>query len=522
MFFRFVIISFVVMMQVSYAQTQQDLNQETLLRQQQARIQRQVERDKLQKEIASEQSDLLSDFQEKEAENEEAMGSDKECFTLKSITYQNSTILSKRQKLKLSQGFIGKCITPKLLTQITRKITNFYIDRGYVTTRAFVNPQNIKTGMLEILIMEGKLESIEFDSGIKNFFTLSQITHAFGRIKGKILNIRDIEQGLDQLNRLSSNNATMKIVPSQKQGYSKIIISKNKQSRTTRVRLGANNSGQKQTGLYNGKIILEQDNFFKLSDSIYAVYTHDLADRSEDRNSKNLYTSINIPFGYWNFSTSYIDSTYLNTIQGTNTTIKTSGKSTFNTFKLMRKIFRNKKNKVGLFTSLDLKNTKSYVEDVINDVGSRKLSIMKLGLNHSINSSKYGYFNYTLAHVFGITNFGAKEDIGALDEFTPHAQYKKYTLDISCYKPFKLKNQSFYFQSYLSSQYSEDPLFSSEQIIIGDQYSVRGYREKSVLGDSGFYVTNNINYQLPPFLSGSFDVFNLNKTLQKNRDIFRL
>jgi hemolysin activation/secretion protein len=120
-----------------------------------------------------------------------------------------------------------------------------------------------------------------------------------------------------------------------------------------------------------------------------------------------------------------------------------------------------------------------------------------------------------MAHVFGVRNFNAKEDIGVLDEFTPHAQYKKYTLDISYYKPFKLKNQSFYFQSYLSSQYSEDPLFSSEQIIIGDQYSVRGYREKSVLGDSGFYITNNINYQLPPFLTGSFDILNLNKTLQK-------
>jgi hemolysin activation/secretion protein len=347
MFFRFVIISFVVI-QVSYAQItpQQELNQETLLRQQQARIQRQVERDKLQKEIASEKLDLLSDFQEKEDIRDDKIKEPQICFKLKSITYQNSTILSKRQKLKLSKGFIGRCITPKLLTQITRNVTNFYIDRGYVTTRAFVNPQNIKTGRLEILIMEGKLESIEFDSDIKNFFTLSQITHAFGRIKGKILNIRDIEQGLDQLNRLSSNNATMKIVPSQKQGYSKIIISKNKQSRTTRVRLGANNSGQKQTGLYNGKIILEQDNLLKLSDSIYAVYTHDLADRSDDRNSKNLYTSINVPFGYWNFSTSYIDSTYLNTIQGTNTTIKTSGKSTFNTFKVERKIFRNKKNKI--------------------------------------------------------------------------------------------------------------------------------------------------------------------------------
>jgi hemolysin activation/secretion protein len=539
----FLLLIFIIQLSpiTTHAQTSQEiLQQEQLLKQQNARIERQADRDKLEKEIESEKLDLISNFKIEEQDDDLSL-QPQNCFKLKSVTYINFTILLPRHERKLSKPFINKCITPNLLTNITRNVTNFYINKGYVTTRAFVNPQNIKTGGLEVIIMEGKLEKIEFDYDVNqefeglgsdnnpsyeserkterptkttlhNLSSKSQILTSFGLLEGKILNIRDIEQGLDQLNRLSSNNAVMKIVPSQKQGYSKIIISKNKKSRITRARLSANNSGQEQTGLYNGKIILEQDNLLKVNDSIYAMYTKNLSS-NDSRDSKSFYGSIDIPFGYWNFSTSYIGSSYLNTVQGTNQTIVTTGKSNFKTFKLQRKIFRNKRNKIGLFTSLNLKDTKSFIEDVINDTGSRKLSIMSTGLTHSISSAKIGYINYTLSHVFGITDFGAKEDTGIQDDFIPQAQYKKYTLDVSYYKPFKIKAQNISFQSYFSGQYSEDPLFSSEQIIIGDQYSVRGFRAKSSLGDSGFYIQNNLNYSLPPFIKNKLNITNaLQKT----------
>lgn len=223
--------------------------------------------------------------------------------------------------------------------------------------------------------------------------------------------------------------------------------------------------------MYNGRIMLEQDNLLKVNDSIVAVFSHDLdnsknLDGSNKKGNKNIYTNINLPFGMWNASSSFVSSSYLSTIKGTNDIIKTSGESSFQNYKLERKVFRNQTSKVGVFTSLQLKDTKSFIEDVVNDSGSRKLSVLSFGINHSL-TSKLGYFDYTATYFQGIRQFSAKEDKGVFGEFTPKAQYKKYTFDVSYYKPFKIKNQSFYFQSFLSSQYSEDPLFASEQIIIG-------------------------------------------------------
>ncbi len=529
---RYFLIFLILLPTISYAQTltpQQELNQETLLRQQNARLEREINNQRLEQNIRK--SKPKTEYKQ---DDEQIADKDvKHCFPLKKVIYKNSELLSKRRKKRLSKEFIGECITPSLITKIVRKTTNYYVAKGFVTTRIYIDPQNIKTGNLELLALEGKLDEIQFFDNKKSQYPMSsedfsakipqndgkfpikilkntEKLSAFGLIEGKYFNIRDIEQGLEQINKLSSNNATMKIVPSKKEGYSNVLISKNKKDKNTRISVGLNNSGQDQTGLYNGRIFLEQDNLLKANDSIMLVGTHSLSKFSTQR-SGNIYSNIAIPFGMWNFNSSFIKSSYLSTIQGTNKEFETSGSSTFQKYKLDRKVFRNKIQRVSLFTGLDLKSTKNYIEDTLNATGSRKLSVLSLGLNHNIVSSKLGYFDYTLTYLQGLNSFGAKSDSGIQNNFTPQAQYKKYTLDISYYKQFK----KFYVTSNLSSQYSEDPLFSSEQIIIGDAYSVRGFREKSALGDSGFYITNNINYPLLPLLSNKLNIFNLNKVLKK-------
>lgn len=229
---------------------EQGLDQERLLKQQQTRIERQINEHEIQKKIEKSKVETLFEAPEEGVEEEVVQG---KCFELTEIVFKNDTLLSKRTKKKLTNEFIGKCINQELLQSIVRNTTNHYVRKGYITTRAFINPQDIHTGKLEVLIIEGKVDRLEFGGerssamgGVKQelsqleveasgestksnnkqdttssfFQTLSHKTQtlsAFGNIEGKYLNIRNIEQGLEQLNRLPSNNATMKIVPSKKQ-----------------------------------------------------------------------------------------------------------------------------------------------------------------------------------------------------------------------------------------------------------------------------------------------------------------
>ena len=503
---------------------ERELNPDILLKQQQILLERQINQQEIQKRIENSPSTL--EIQQSES-NEVLIQNQQQCFKLTEISFINAKLLSKREQDKLTKPFVGKCITLDTIQHIMRQTTNYYTKRGYITSRAFINPQDITTGKLEVVIVEGKIDEIEFEGqnnqlpnqfpigihkgAIDGFLSQTQIISAFGGIKERRLNIKDIERGLEQLNRLSSNNATMQIVPSQQEEYSKIIISKNIKDKTTRLRLGLNNAGQQQTGMYNGKVIFEQENLAKINDSIMVVFTHDIDGDYSSKKSQNIYANINIPFGKWNVSTALVESSYLSTINGTNTTFKVSGKSSIQTYKLERKIFRNAKNRISVFSSMNLKNTQSFIEDALNDVGSRRLSVLSTGFNHNI-ISKLGYFDYTLARLQGLNNFGAKSDSAITNDFTPMAQYEKYIIDINYYKNFNIGNQKFFVTSNINGQYSQNPLFASEQIIIGDQYSVRGFRAKSALGDDGMFIQNNINYTMPAFLT---DKLNINSVIKK-------
>ena len=94
-------------------------------------------------------------------------------------------------------------------------------------------------GELTILVIEGKVEGIDFSDDVP--FAGQKLRLAFPGIVGNALNIRDLEQGLDQLNRLPSNDATMELVPGTTAGMSRVRIA-NTPGKTWRASAGLDNS----------------------------------------------------------------------------------------------------------------------------------------------------------------------------------------------------------------------------------------------------------------------------------------
>jgi hemolysin activation/secretion protein len=48
----------------------------------------------------------------------------------------------------------------------------------------------------------------------------------------------------------------------------------------------------------------------------------------------------------------------------------------------------------------------------------------------------------------------------------------------------------------MDSQISKNTLFGSEQFSVGGYYSVRGFRENYLTGDSGYYFRNKANFNI--------------------------
>ncbi len=65
---------------------------------------------------------------------------------------------------------------------------------------------------------EGRVETVTLDGHQEKALKM-----AFPQAEGQVLNLRDIEQGLEQLNRMSSRALTVDILPGSREGFSGCI-----------------------------------------------------------------------------------------------------------------------------------------------------------------------------------------------------------------------------------------------------------------------------------------------------------
>ncbi len=79
-------------------------------------------------------------------------------------------------------------------------------------------------------------------------------------ISGTLLNLRDIEQGLDRIRRLSQYHAQIKLLPSARHGYS-IVDIQTAEKQLVSVCTCFNNSGQVSTGEEQLSVSLAGENF---------------------------------------------------------------------------------------------------------------------------------------------------------------------------------------------------------------------------------------------------------------------
>lgn len=414
------------------------------------------------------------------------------CFTLKTVTFQGAEHLSEDDRSQLTAPYLGRCITIAEAQEIVRAVTNLYGERGYVTSRAMLPPQDVGEGNLQIVVVEGDVEG--FDWNGEDGTGRSERLTAFPGMVGGIFNLRDAEQGLDQLNRLRSNDAKMKLVPGASPGSTRIAID-NAQQRSWRVSAGVDNSGSDATGETQLKGVAEADNTLGINDYVYVTHSRDDLENSSQRMSRSWSAFASIPYGYWTLSATSSYFQYRSMVQGQTQSFLTSGMSRTNKIGVDRVIHRDSDSKTNAGIFLTHKSIRNYIEDVELDTSSHKLSILSLSLSHT-RKILGGSFRTAIGHETGLPLLGAKNDSGRLTG-EPEAQFEKLTADISYGLPFTLLGQNLSLTTVARGQWSNDTLYSTERQSVGSETTVRGYKEDSLLGDSGGFVRNELSIAVP-------------------------
>ena len=416
---------------------------------------------------------------------------DTRCFAIKTIELNGADALSEGERNSLLKPYIGQCLGVTQLNDLLKVITDRYLAKGLVTSRAYLPQQNLASGNLKVQVVEGHLEGMKGAEG--SGITDRQLAMSFPGKPGDLLNLREIEQMVDQLNRLPSNQAQMELAPGKEVGGSEVLV-KNIPQKPWRVGLSRHNGGQRSTGEQQWGTSFDWDNPLGLADQLSLRGGHD-AVSDHQKTSRNSMLNYSLPFGWWNLNYSYSETEYRSLAQASGFNFKQSGDSQNHQLRLERVIYRDALSKTSLSTGLVTLRTNNFIEDSKLALSSNRLSEAQFGINHGRR----------IGGSFLNIDLGMQDGIGAFDAQANHnprpgqadARYRKYTATLSYLYPFKLWGESFSFSSLMTGQRSEDVLFSPQRMSLGGQSSIRGYRDQSLSGDSGGYWRNDLRWSRP-------------------------
>jgi hemolysin activation/secretion protein len=143
------------------------------------------------------------------------------CIRVSNFVYDGAEHLEDGVRREVQKSYGGKCMTIVDILTVVRTLTNVYVAQGYPTTRVFTPEQDLSKGTLRIKVVEGRTGSVTLTDGGKE---RSGVNTAFPQLVGERLYIRDVEQGLDQINRLPGYEAKIAIKPGDVEGESKIVV----------------------------------------------------------------------------------------------------------------------------------------------------------------------------------------------------------------------------------------------------------------------------------------------------------
>ncbi|MEN4538762.1 ShlB/FhaC/HecB family hemolysin secretion/activation protein [Pantoea agglomerans] len=430
------------------------------------------------------QRDALTQAHQVELQKTESAPASGPCFEINQISLQQASLITPDTQKRLVAPYINQCLSLDRINQLVRAISEWYVQRGYITSRAFLTEQNLSHGTLNITVLEGKLEAIHLQGA-----SARQLNMAFPTRAGRILNLRDIEQGMEQINRLRTTPVQIEIIPSTQPGYSIVNLTSTPEFPLT-LGLNMDNSGQRSTGIGQLSGSLVGNDLLGVADRWFVSGGRSSA-FSDWRDAQNFQAGVSVPYGYGLLDYSYSWSNYHSRFNANSFDWYSNGDNISNRLSGSWVLFRNGQIKTGLQLGLNHYVSHNWLNETLLESSSRKLTSLQIGFNHTQKiAGGVATLNPMLSR--GMPWFDAESDKGKSDDF-PKAEFRKWSVSSSFQRPV---TQKMWWLSSFYAQWSPDRLYGSERLTIGGENSVRGYKEQYLSGDVGGYLRNELNYSL--------------------------
>lgn len=439
------------------------------------RMRNYMERERVNRQIAEDRAATKKKV-EQEKTKQQAQG-EVVTFELKKIVTDPSAVLSEAELAAITAPYEGKQVSLSDIYAIVEKINALYTEKGYVTCRAFLPPQTITNGTVKLLLVEGRTGNTTVSGN--NYTKTAYITKRLHLNQDEIANIKQLNKDLLLFNATNSTQLRIMMKAGEKPGTTDYEITAYEPKRDTWTifedNAGSDTSGQYRTGLfYNTKSLSGNCDALSLGTVISegtkaanAVYSRSLG-RSGTK--MNLMYSSN--------STKVVDGYYEDMIKG---------HANSYTIGFVQPLLVNETTRTEL--SLDYNRQDSKTDWLAGFRGNM--------VDDSVQDFTLGFAvtNYGTSHVF----YQKHSYVRGYSESTPEL-FDRRTQNFGFYK-LNAMYQKLYKAGQMwnlraDAQWSgSEGMVSSRQFYMGGMYSVRGYKENFLGGDSGF--TFSAEYAVP-------------------------
>lgn len=426
------------------------------------------------------------------------------CFLIERLQLQNSTGASLPEfDWVLEQliahdapVFIGQCVGAQGVAWLIERTQKLLVDRGFVTSRVLATQQDMSQGTLILTLIPGRIHAIRFAEPVHQSASLN---NAMPMQAGDILNLRDIEQALENLKRVPTADADIKIEPAQGEGAqlgdSDFVVTY-QQAFPIRLSINADDSGTQATGKYQGAVTVSVDNPLALNDLFYVTNTKSLGGGdSGPRGTHGNTIHYSLPFGYWSLGATASTSRYYQSVAGLNQSYVYRGTSENKEVKLSRLLMRDGSQKLNLSLRAFQRKSNNYIDDTEVVVQRRVVGGWDSTLNHKAFIQE-ATLDSNLTYKRGTGAFGS---LRALEETFNDgtSRFALVTADVNLALPFRLNEERVRYNASWRIQQNRTPLTPQDRFVIGGRYTVRGYDGESVLSaESGWFWRNDLSFAL--------------------------
>jgi hemolysin activation/secretion protein len=393
----------------------------------------------------------------------------------------------------------GRCLGTQGISQVMRRIQNALITRGFTLAQVLAGPQqHLTEGTLELTLFPGRIRRIEFTPDTDMRATK---WNALPARPGDLLNLRDIEQGLENFKRVPTADADIEFRaaegPDAAPGQTDVII-KWQQNFPFRLTLSADDSGTRATGRYQGSVTFSYDHALTLNDLFYVSLNHDLGGGGAGTGSygtRGHTVHYSVPLGYWLLGLTTSSNRYYQSVAGLNQTYLYQGASENSEVSLARVVHRDATRKTTLSLRGWTRRSSNYIDDTEIEVQRRRMAGWGLGIAHR-EFMGAATLDASLDYRHGT---GAWQSLPAPEETFGEGTARPGILTASAQitVPFKLAAQNLRYTGVWRAQWNGTPVIAQDRFSIGGRYTVRGFDgEMQLLAERGWLIRNDLGLAL--------------------------